>query len=70
MTTLPDISALLDAFTLGEQAIMSGHNRVEGTFMAHDELLLMRDWFVAVGTVQGVLANCDLVMHGPIRALG
>lgn len=68
----------------GVMAVMTGYNRVDGTFMAdHERLvnrvlraewgfdgLVMSDWFAALDTVQGVLAGCDLEMPGTPRARG
>lgn len=68
----------------GVMAVMTGYNRVDGTFMAdHHRLitqvlreewgfdgLVMTDWFAQHDTVAGVLAGCDLEMPGPARERG
>lgn len=65
-------------------AVMTGYNRVDGTFMAdHARLvqqvlrdewgfdgLVMTDWMAEHDTVQSVLAGCDLEMPGPARERG
>ncbi|RZS52175.1 beta-glucosidase [Sphaerotilus mobilis] len=66
------------------QCVMTGYNRVDGTFMAdHHRLvtqvlrdewgfdgLVMTDWMAHHDTVQSVLAGCDLEMPGPARERG
>lgn len=68
----------------GVLAVMTGYNRVGGTFMAdHRRLvtevlrgewgfdgLVMTDWGASHDTVQSVLAGCDLEMPGPARERG
>lgn len=68
----------------GAWAVMTGYNRVDGTFMAdHRRLveevlrgqwgfdgLVMTDWGAAHDTVASVLAGCDLEMPGPARERG
>ena len=65
-------------------ALMTGYNRLGGTFMADHQRLLTRvlgeewgfdglvmtDWFASHDTVQSVLAGCDLEMPGPARQRG
>ncbi|MEY2656176.1 MAG: hypothetical protein RLZZ524_3204, partial [Pseudomonadota bacterium] len=66
------------------QCVMTGYNRVDGTFMAdHHRLvtkvlrdewgfdgLVMTDWMAHHDTVASVLAGCDLEMPGPTRERG
>ncbi|WP_127995701.1 beta-glucosidase [Piscinibacter defluvii] len=68
----------------GAWAVMTGYNRVDGSFMAdHRRLveevlrgqwgfdgLVMTDWAAAHDTVRSVLAGCDLEMPGPARERG
>ena len=68
----------------GVMAVMTGYNRVDGSFMAdHRRLvtevlreewgfdgLVMSDWGAEHDTVQSVLAGCDLEMPGPTRERG
>ncbi len=68
----------------GVMSVMTGYNRVDGTYMAdHQRLvqqvlrdewgfdgLVMSDWFAAHDTVLGVQAGCDLEMPGPTRGRG
>jgi len=68
----------------GVMAVMTGYNRVDGTFMAdHRRLvtevlrdewgfdgLVMTDWMASHDTVYSVLAGCDLEMPGPTRERG
>lgn len=68
----------------GVMSVMTGYNRVDGTYMAdHQRLvqrvlreewgfdgLVMSDWFAEHDTVLGVLAGCDLEMPGPTRGRG
>ncbi|MGY0195830.1 glycoside hydrolase family 3 protein [Leptothrix sp. BB-4] len=68
----------------GVMSVMTGYNRMDGTYMAdhvrlvqqvlRDEWgfdgLVMSDWFAEHDTVQGVLAGCDLEMPGPTRGRG
>ena len=68
----------------GVMAVMTGYNRVDGSFMAdHRRLvtevlreewgfdgLVMSDWMATHDTVQSVLAGCDLEMPGPTRERG
>ncbi len=68
----------------GVMAVMTGYNRVDGSFMAdHRHLvtkvlreewgfdgLVMSDWGAEHDTVQSVLAGCDLEMPGPTRERG
>jgi beta-glucosidase len=68
----------------GVMAVMTGYNRVDGTFMAdHHRLvtevlrdewgfdgLVMTDWMATHDTVRSVLAGCDLEMPGPSRERG
>jgi beta-glucosidase len=68
----------------GVMAVMTGYNRVDGTFMAdHRRLvtevlreewgfdgLVMTDWMAEHDTVASVLAGCDLEMPGPARERG
>ncbi|MFM1908629.1 MAG: hypothetical protein RLZZ591_2306 [Pseudomonadota bacterium] len=68
----------------GVMAVMTGYNRVDGTFMAdHHRLihqvlreewgfdgLVMTDWMATHDTVYSVLAGCDLEMPGPSRERG
>lgn len=68
----------------GVMAVMTGYNRVDGSFMAdHHRLVtevlrqewgfdgvVMTDWMAEHDTVAGVLAGCDLEMPGPARERG
>lgn len=68
----------------GVMAVMTGYNRLDGTFMAdHRRLvtevlrrewgfdgLVMTDWGAEHDTVASVRAGCDLEMPGPARARG
>ena len=68
----------------GVMTLMTGYNRVDGSFMAdHHRLvakvlreewgfdgLVMSDWGAQHDTVQSVLAGCDLEMFGPTRERG
>jgi beta-glucosidase len=68
----------------GVMAVMTGYNRMGGTFMAdHHRLvtevlrqewgfdgLVMTDWMAEHDTVDSVLAGCDLEMPGPARERG
>ena len=68
----------------GVMAVMTGYNRVDGSFVAdHRRLvtevlreewgfdgLVMSDWGAEHDTVQSVLAGCDLEMPGPARQRG
>jgi beta-glucosidase-like glycosyl hydrolase len=68
----------------GVMAVMTGYNRVDGSFMAdHRHLvtkvlreewgfdgLVMSDWGAEHDTVQSVLAGCDLEMPAPTRERG
>ena len=65
-------------------AVMTGYNRIDGTFMAdHKRLvadvlrgewgfdgIVMTDWMAHHDTVRSVLAGCDLEMPGPARERG
>jgi beta-glucosidase len=81
MYLLPFERAVKEA---GVMAVMTGYNRVNGTFMAdHARLvaevlreewgfdgLVMTDWYASHDTVAGVQAGCDLEMPGPARERG
>jgi beta-glucosidase len=81
MYLLPFERAVKEA---GVMAVMTGYNRVDGTFMAdHEHLvsqvlrgewgfdgLVMTDWYAQHDTVAGVRAGCDLEMPGPARERG
>jgi beta-glucosidase len=68
----------------GVMAVMTGYNRVDGSFMAdHRHLVtkvlgeewgfdgvVMSDWGAEHDTVQSVLAGCDLEMPAPTRERG
>ena len=68
----------------GVMAVMTGYNRIDGTFMAdHHRLvtellrgewgfdgLVMTDWGANHDTVASVLAGCDLELPGPARERG
>jgi beta-glucosidase len=68
----------------GVMAVMTGYNRVHGSFMAdHRRLvndvlreewgfngMVISDWGAEHDTVQSVLAGCDLEMPGPTRERG
>lgn len=68
----------------GVMAVMTGYNRIDGSFMAdHRRLvtevlrdewgfdgLVMTDWMASHDTVGSVLAGCDLEMPGPTRERG
>jgi beta-glucosidase len=81
MYLLPFERAVKEAAVM---AVMTGYNRVNGTFMAdHTHLvsdvlrkewgfdgLVMTDWYAHCDTVAGVQAGCDLEMPGPARERG
>jgi beta-glucosidase len=68
----------------GVMAVMTGYNRVNGSFMADNHRLVtkvlreewgfdglvMSDWGAEHDTVRSVLAGCDLEMPGPTRERG